>query len=448
MEHQFLESKSWHEAVVLLGLLLVVGLVLLAVKWRSPPLSFFVLWNLVVLAPASVMPLNMLVNERRLYLVVAGSVWILAYVLRRVRQPIGVVLLVLLALQTVARNRVWASELTLWGDAVEKAPTMRRARTNYGRALQLEGRHEEALGAYRKSIEIDPQHGDAYNNIATLYHENGKLNEAIRWYHEALHWYPDYDEIYINLGDAHFQKGEIGTAAQMFEKALGIDETKGSTWSNYGLILIEERRLKEAAIAYGKAIELSPELAEPYNNLGNVLCAQGKHELALERYQQAVARSPSELGEVEINIATTHLQLNQSATAANVLHNSIAEGRGTAVHYYHLGRALRKQKKNEAAQAAFARASELDTTDARPHAALGELYADNAELESVIGQFRRALEIRPQYGRALFGLGMSLDKNGSTTEAVEVYQAFLRVWDGRDDRRRHVERRIAELGNH
>ena len=449
VEHQFLESNSWSEAAVLFGFLLVVGLVLLALKWgRRPPLSFFLLWNLVVLLPASVMPLNMLVNERRLYLVVAGSAWIVAYALRRVHKPIAVAFLVLLALQTVARNRVWASELTLWGDAVEKSPTMRRARANFGRALQLDGRHDEALGAYRKSIEIDPQHGDAYNNIATLYHENGNLNEAIRWYHEALRWYPGYDEIYINLGDAHFQKGEVDTAAQMFEKALSIDGNKGSTWSNYGLILIEERRFEEAASAYEKAIELSPELAEPYNNLGNVLSAQGKHELALERYQQAIARSPRELGEVEINIATTYLQLNQASTAANVLQRSIAEGRGSAAHYYHLGRAFRKQKKMEGAQAAFARASELDPTDARPNAALGELYADNAELESAIGEFRRALEIRPQYERALFGLGMSLDKTGATTEAAEVYQAFLDVWDKRDDRRRHVERRIVELGKH
>ena len=83
VEHQFLASNSWREAVVVLGLFLVVGLVLLALKWgRRPPLSFFLLWNLIVLLPASVMPLNMLVNERRLYLVVAGSVWIVAYALR------------------------------------------------------------------------------------------------------------------------------------------------------------------------------------------------------------------------------------------------------------------------------------------------------------------------------------------------------------------------------
>ena len=389
VEHQFLESSSWREAVVVVGFLLVVGLVLLALKWgRRPPLSFCVLWNLVVLLPASVMPLNMLVNERRLYLVVAGSVWIVAYALRGVRKPIVVALLVLLALQTVARNRVWASELTLWGDAVDKSPTMRRARTNFGRALQLDGRHDEALGAYRKSIEIDPQHGDAYNNIATLHHENGNLNEAIRWYHEALRWYPDYDEIYINLGDAHFRKGDIITAAQMFEKALSIDGTKGSTWSNYGLILIEERRFERAAGAYEKAIELSPELAEPYNNLGNVLSAQGKHELALERYQQAIARQPRELGEVEINIATTHLQLNQASTAAKVLQSSIAEGRGSATHYYHLGRTFIKQKNREGGQAAFARASELDSTDARPHVALGELYPGSQGRSDVSVLFR------------------------------------------------------------
>ena len=86
--------------------------------------------------------------------------------------------LVLFAALTVQRTAVWSDELKLWLDAEKKAPHMHPVQNNLGKALQEAGEWDRALQAYAKAIEIDPRHGDAYNNMATIHHLRGEKHWA------------------------------------------------------------------------------------------------------------------------------------------------------------------------------------------------------------------------------------------------------------------------------
>jgi len=69
---------------------------------------------------------------------------------------------------TIARNRVYHSEIALWEDTVVKSPRNPRAFNNLGYAYYLEGRKEEARDAYRRALEIDPTFEYARNNLKML----------------------------------------------------------------------------------------------------------------------------------------------------------------------------------------------------------------------------------------------------------------------------------------
>ena len=75
-----------------------------------------------MLMPTAVMPLNVLVNERRLYLALVGFSWLCGYLLARRKDRLLWALPPLLALLTLIRNPVWVDELSLWMDAARKAP--------------------------------------------------------------------------------------------------------------------------------------------------------------------------------------------------------------------------------------------------------------------------------------------------------------------------------------
>ena len=230
--------------------------------------------------PTAQMPLNMLVNERRLYIVMVGLALGLGYLSRHIdrrRQMVWLLCAIGLCLQ---RTAVWQSEQHLWQAAVQKAPQMYRTQANFGKALQVEGRLDEAFAAYRRAIALDDHQADAFNNMATVYHLKGEMDQAISWYKQALERNPGLEEVHQRLADAYAQQGMHDKAIVAYGRALSLDANKGDIWSNYGLLVYQAGDLAEAEKAFRKASDLLPTQAEPYNNLANIYVDQREYTRA------------------------------------------------------------------------------------------------------------------------------------------------------------------------
>jgi Flp pilus assembly protein TadD len=115
-----------------------------------------------------------------------------------------------------------------------------------GLELEDEGESEEAVGAYRRAVEIAPGFADAHLDLGRLLHERGQIAEAERHYRQALEARP-----------------EDATAA-----------------FNVGVALQDQERLREAAEAYVAALEIDPDLADAHYNLSGIYEALGERENA------------------------------------------------------------------------------------------------------------------------------------------------------------------------
>ena len=458
VEHQFFASNGPGELAVAGGLALVASLGVLA--WREErfkALVFALLWGALILLPATLTPLNMLVNERRLYLVLAGFVWgVVALCGNRIQLGILVLLCGLLSAQ---RNAVWQDELSLWQDAVRKAPQMYRVQTNLGKALQLAGERAAALQTYQAALAIDPRHGDAYNNVATIYHQQSKsyreqgkevlagnrLEQAIEWYHKALQYYPGYEEIHQNLGDAYAQKGQLGRALESYERALEIDDRSGMIWNNYGQTLSRSGQREKAERAFARAMELLPEQAEPYNNMGNIFAARKDYARAAEMYHKALQLDPAVRPEILGNLGDTYRELGRLREARGWLQEAIQLGPERGVLYFYLGQVERAAGQGEAALAAFEQALARNPDHARAQVERAEVLSEAGLSKRALTGFRHALKIDPNYSRAWHGLARILDRDGPPEEALQAYRAFIAVWPHRDQRYRRAQERIRQL---
>jgi Flp pilus assembly protein TadD len=113
-----------------------------------------------------------------------------------------------------------------------------------GLELEDEGEFEEAMGAYRRALEIAPGFADAHLDLGRLLHEHGQIEEAERHYRQALEARP-----------------EDATAA-----------------FNVGVALQDQDRLREAAEAYVAALEIDPDLADAHYNLSGIYESLGERE--------------------------------------------------------------------------------------------------------------------------------------------------------------------------
>jgi len=129
---------------------------------------------------------------------------------------------VILGTATLARNRVWRSDIALWADTAEKAPTLARPVLNLGTALVEAGRVREAIGPLRRAVALDPSLPVAHAQLAAALLATGHLTEAEPHLREALRLYPADPEATFNLGMLLWQSGRTGEASEWFRRFLEI----------------------------------------------------------------------------------------------------------------------------------------------------------------------------------------------------------------------------------
>lgn len=167
-------------APVALGVLAMLATVAAGSIRRAPTVSLGLGWFFIALLPAhSVIPRFDILSERNLYLpavgifIVVGTAvsWLGARAAGRwprgglAAASLFLCVLAWLGTASVARNRVYASEVALWQDAVAKSPRKSRPHQNLGYALRMTGDIDGAIQEFRTALALDPANLLARRNL-------------------------------------------------------------------------------------------------------------------------------------------------------------------------------------------------------------------------------------------------------------------------------------------
>src|SRR5215471_16936018 len=253
-----------------------MGLALYLAK-KERLLSFCILWffgNLVI--ESSVIMLDILFEHRTYLPSMLLSLLAVMLVVRYIKLPwlqiVGLCTVALVySVWTYERNSVWANEVTLWRDCVEKSPYKARPHTNLGYALMRQGKIEEAVYHYSEALRIAPNYALAHNNLGDALARQNKVAEAVRQYTEALRLHPDYAEAHNNLGNALMDAGKVEEAVSHYTKALQLSPNSALFHNNLGSALASQGRAEEAVRSYNEALRLNPNYTLARNNLERAL---------------------------------------------------------------------------------------------------------------------------------------------------------------------------------
>lgn len=86
--------------------------------------------------------------------------------------------------------------------ALRENPKADTYHNNLGKALQAQGRLEEAADSYQRTLELNSEHVLACNNLGKVYAELGRWSDAIISFRQAVALRPDFNEASRNLEDA------------------------------------------------------------------------------------------------------------------------------------------------------------------------------------------------------------------------------------------------------
>jgi len=302
--------RAWKAVGALVAVCLVV-----ATGWalaNAFPAGFLGVWFFLTLAPtSSVLPIQDMVAERRMYLPLAAVVTLtviaawngLSVLTRRVRlkpTTLGWAFFALisgaLAWRTIQRNHDYHSAITIFTDTTRQRPHNGRAWINLGLAYYNAGQFDSAVASLQRALEVLPPNSvarsGAYINLANVRRSQGRDREAITHLSEALRVSPYDANAHNDLGAALQHLGQRERAMEHFRAAIRLQPDHPLAHYNLSLLLAELDDFDEALRELQIARRLLPDRPEIPFKLGVLLSNHGRYSEACASLTKALRLKP------------------------------------------------------------------------------------------------------------------------------------------------------------
>jgi tetratricopeptide (TPR) repeat protein len=378
--------------------------------------------------------------------------------------------LAVLAGLTWQQSRMYADIETLYQTTIDRNPECWMAYTNLGLIRAAQGRTDEAIGCYLKTLEIKPddvnaridlanalygqRHVDeaiaqlrkaletnpddllARSNLATYLCDQGRVDEAMTHCWKVLEIDPQWADAHNVLGNALRLQGKLDEAVAEYRKALKIAPDRAATHNNFGLALRDQGHIAEAIDQFRRALELNPRLAVAYNSLGLTLHSQGQVAEALEQFRKAVEVNPG-FARAHFNLARILIRLGQTDEAMAECRRTLELDPKMPEAYGALARMLADRGQPDEAIGLLGKALQIESDRPDDRYTLGFLLYQQGKLPAAMAQWSELLRLHPDNAAALNQLAWVLatapaasDRNGA--KAVEMAQHAVKLAGGKE----------------
>ncbi|MEK6349570.1 MAG: tetratricopeptide repeat protein, partial [Burkholderia sp.] len=185
--------------------------------------------------------------------------------------------------ESLARLTVSLLEHQRYGDAAEFAACLWRIEPdvaglafNCGYALQMGGRHAEAIAPYRRVLELMPDWPSLRNNLAIAVRiTGGDPAEELALLEQAVAANPRDEQAWINLVVSYRARYDLERSVAAAERALELAPDSALAQNNASCAYKEAQRWDDAERCAQRALALSPDDDTFRFNLGIIQLVRG-----------------------------------------------------------------------------------------------------------------------------------------------------------------------------
>jgi len=196
-----------------------------------------------------------------------------------------------------------------------------------GYNLSHTGKYKEAIEAYDKVLEVDPNNAKEWYNKGYCLSKLGRYDEALKAYDKALELDPTNIKAWYNKGVTLLEIGKCEEAIEISDKLEETYSVGSELWNDIGACFGEQNKDEEALKAFNRALELNPENFKALRSKALSLQKLGRYEEALRAYEIFLEENPRDfvawnnkcpillmLGENEeaLNACNKALEINSS----------------------------------------------------------------------------------------------------------------------------------------
>ncbi|MCA9401749.1 MAG: tetratricopeptide repeat protein, partial [Candidatus Omnitrophica bacterium] len=315
-------------------ILAILTLSALYVRREHPLVLIGWFWFLITLSvESSIIPIQHVIFEHRLYLPSFGIILILVHLisefLKQHRRKFIYVMaawVAALSFTTALRNVVWTHPLLMWKDVALKSPRKPRAYLYLGMIYLAHGKYDESIAFFDRALTLENQMVEAMHNRAVAYQQRKEFSQALadidrainlEDYHprfyltrakikqdmklypsamedivEALKLNPYFTQAHLQKAILLKQQGRLDQALVVFNQL--IKEQPAYTDARYqrALVYLQLRRYPQALIDFDALAQLDPNNVKIFNNRSILRTLKGDYQAALKDLNHVIALKP------------------------------------------------------------------------------------------------------------------------------------------------------------
>ncbi len=195
--------------------------------------------------------------------------------------------------QMLERQGLYQQALAEFEKAIANNPRLTTAYMGAGDIYRRQGDYVKAEQRYGQAARLEPFNFDAQYLHGLTLQLLDRLSEAVVAYLKALQIQPEDLNANLNLATAYLQLGEPRQALPYAEKAVRIDGRNAPARTNLGAIYSALGRHEDAVVEYQQAAELTPLTGPLLLNLADSLGKSGRYEEMVNTLQQLIRTEPT-----------------------------------------------------------------------------------------------------------------------------------------------------------
>jgi Tfp pilus assembly protein PilF len=344
--------------------------------------------------------------------------------------------------------------------AIEADPKDYSLHFNLALAYSFLRRDADGIAEYRKTLELKPGLFEAELNGGILLLRQKNPGEAVPLLEDAARQKPAEFRPRYYLAESQLQAGDASKAEENYRLALAANPKSAAAELGLAHALARLDRLADAAPHFRQAAALDAgyndallELADLYEknkqtdealaiyrqfpdntavqeHVGELMLERKQYSDAIPGLEQAYRKDPTEANRVALALA--YLFHEEREKALPLLKEAAAAEPANFEVRMAYGRALRDGRQFSAAAAEFRDAVKLKPNDASPWRDYADMAYMAGDLTSALAAFEKARDLGEDTPGNCFLRAIILDKLKQLKPALEAYQKFLSMSQGKN----------------
>ena len=302
--------------------------------------------------------------------------------------------------------------------------------------------YQEAIEALQNAITLDADLVDAHYNLGYAYVEQGHYDQAIPHLERAIAIAPNLKRAHYNLARAYRESGNLEAATHAVTETLRLDSNYQRAHElanlikqahyNRGITYLNDERYSEAITVFQNAITLDPDFTTAHYNLGLTYLKMETYSRAVDALQKTITLDRSYKA-AHHALALAYLGQQELGKAREAARDALK----LDVNYQPARSLL------EAIDPNFTSSETQPVMPSEPeqsvkqqpivkprqetHYELGIAYRDAKMHTEAIAEFRKAIDLDPNFAAAYMGLGEIYLETGRLDDAETAANAALRI---------------------